>query len=126
MNVVVDMCLPPELAKLLNTAGHQARHWSEVGNIKALDTEIMNWAANNEHIVVTHDLDFGDLLFSSRTIAPSVVIIREHDTNAKVLILPLLRVLEQFSSELKEGALIAMSSTMARIRQLPLEPRSRK
>lgn len=121
MNVVVDMCLPPELAELLNNAGHQAQHWSAIGNIMALDSEIMEWSAENRHVVLTHDLDFGDLLFMSRKKAPSVVIIRERDTTAKVLILPVLNVFEQFSPELKEGALISMSSRMVRIRLLPLE-----
>jgi len=124
MIVVVDMCLPAELAELLNNAGHQAQHWSDVGNNKALDTEIMEWSAEHRHVVLTHDLDFGDLLFMSRKTAPSVVIVRERDTTAKVLILPVLNVLEQFASELKEGALISMSSRMVRIRLLPLEPKS--
>lgn len=56
------MNLSPKWVAALQNAGWQAVHWSTVGNPRATDNEIMNWAASNEFIVLTHDLDFGSLL----------------------------------------------------------------
>ena len=120
MKIVVDMCLPPDLAKGLMEAGHDAVHWSAVGDVQALDITIMQWAQVNGHTVITHDLDFGDLLFASKDPSPSVVIIREQDTHPEILLGPVLRVLEQFAQDLRNGSLIAMNRNMARVRRLPL------
>ena len=61
-SILVDMNLSPDWVAFLQSHGHTAVHWSTVGDIRALDPEIMEWARNNGHIVLTHDLDFG--LFS--------------------------------------------------------------
>ena len=45
----------------------------------APDSEILDWAAANNCIVLTHDLDFGMLLAALRTDAPSVVQVRCQD-----------------------------------------------
>jgi predicted nuclease of predicted toxin-antitoxin system len=120
MKLVVDMCLPPALVDVLCMAGHDAVHWSQVGDVRALDASIMHWAREQDCWIVTHDLDFGDLLFASKDHAPSVIIIREQDVQVDRIAAPLLRVLEQFYQELQAGALIAMTTHMARVRRLPL------
>lgn len=120
MRVVVDMCLPPGLAAGLVRAGHEAVHWSLVGDAVAADADIVAWARLHDHVILTHDLDFGDLLFASQERAPSVVIVRERDTAVERLLEPVLHVLAQFGPELREGALIAMTVNMARVRRLPL------
>lgn len=120
MKLLVDMCLPPDLAVGLVTDGHEAVHWSRIGDPKALDTEITEWARLNGYTIITHDLDFGDLLYASKERSPSVVIVREKDTDAEQLLEPVLRVLAQFELELHAGALIAMTKNMARVRKLPL------
>ncbi len=40
-------------------------HWSSVGDPAGDDGEIMLWAAGNDHVVLTADLDFGTLLAAS-------------------------------------------------------------
>ena len=47
MKVLVDMCLPPDLASALVEVGHDALHWSAIGDPKALDLNIMEWAKRN-------------------------------------------------------------------------------
>lgn len=121
MRVLVDMCLPPGLVAGLMEAGHDAVHWSQVGDPRALDDSIALWARQNGYVILTHDLDFGDLLFVSNERAPSVIIVRERDTAAEQLLDPVIRVLAQFSQELSAGALIAMTNSVARVRRLPLK-----
>lgn len=121
MRVVVDMCLPPDLVAGLVEAGHDAVHWWQVGDPRVLDASIAQWARQNGCVILTHDLDFGDLLFASNEHAPSVIIVRERDTAAEHLLDPVIRVLAQFSQELNGGALIAMTNSVARVRRLPLK-----
>ncbi len=121
MKLVVDMCLPPQLAAGLKAAGHEALHWSSIGDPKAMDLSILEWSKANSCVIITHDLDFGDLLFASKDHAPSVIIVREKDTHADEILEPVLRVLAQFEQELRIGALVAMTKHVARVRKLPLD-----
>lgn len=57
MKLLVDMNLPPAWIPVLRTAGHEAVHWSEIGEGSAKDTELMAWARQNEFVIFTHDLD---------------------------------------------------------------------
>ncbi len=40
MKIVIDMNLSPEWVTVFETAGYQAVHWSDVGDIKATDKTI--------------------------------------------------------------------------------------
>jgi predicted nuclease of predicted toxin-antitoxin system len=62
MKILIDMNLSPEWIPVLETEGWSAKHWSHIGNPKAEDKEIFAWAAANDYIVFTHDLDFGAIL----------------------------------------------------------------
>lgn len=62
------MNLSPAWVPLLETAGYEVRHWSEIGAITAPDTEIIEWARENKYVVFTHDLDFGAILFATKQI----------------------------------------------------------
>jgi len=68
VKILLDMNIPEVWVAFLNKAGHDATHWSRVGDIHARDTEIMAWARAHQHVVFTHDLDFGSLLFGNCSI----------------------------------------------------------
>jgi len=56
-SLLVDMNLSIHWIPLLRAAGHQAVHWSEVGDPRAPDQALMCWAAAHGYTVFTHDLD---------------------------------------------------------------------
>ena len=85
MEIVIDMNLSPNWVNFLTQADIQSVHWSTVGEPNALDTAIMEWARKNEHIVFTHDLDFGTLLALTQAKSPSV-----HKLGVKIRLLMLL------------------------------------
>ena len=62
IKLLIDMNLSPDWVSVLKTHGWSAVHWSTVGNPRASDDSIMNWAVMNEYVAVTHDLDFGAML----------------------------------------------------------------
>ena len=62
MKLLLDMNLSPAWLPLLHSHGFEAVHWSEVGDGRSPDHEIMRWAREHGCVVFTHDLDFGLLL----------------------------------------------------------------
>ena len=70
------MNLSPEWVRTLQDQGWEAVHWSTIGEPGATDREIMDWAASHQHVVFTHDLDFGTMLALSHRDGPSVLQIR--------------------------------------------------
>jgi predicted nuclease of predicted toxin-antitoxin system len=70
MKIVLDMNIPEVWEEFLRNAGHEAIHWSRIGDIRADDDAIMAWAREHGHVVFTHDLDFGSLLFTTNATAP--------------------------------------------------------
>jgi predicted nuclease of predicted toxin-antitoxin system len=43
---------------LLASHGWEVRYWATVGPGGAPDTDLMNWAREHQHVIVTQDLDF--------------------------------------------------------------------
>ena len=120
MKVLVDMNLSPRWVGLLNGLGMQAAHWSTVGKANAPDTEIMTYAAANDYVVLTHDLDFSAILAATHGEKPSVVQIRAEDVNPDTIGTQVAAALRQMESELREGALLTVDPTRTRLRLLPL------
>ena len=115
MKIVIDMNLSPEWISVLESAGYEAVHWSSVGDITALDKNIMAWAVSNGYIVFTHDLDFGTLLALSEADTPSVIQVRTQDVFPSKLSKIVLNALKQFQSELEIGALVTVNEAQARV-----------
>jgi predicted nuclease of predicted toxin-antitoxin system len=119
MKILLDMNIPPIWKGFLNNAGYDSIHWSKVGDIRAKDTVIMDWARINEYLVFTHDLDFGALLYSTNAKAPSVIQLRMANILPSEAGTVVLEVLKTGAEELNEGALITISPKRYRINILP-------
>jgi predicted nuclease of predicted toxin-antitoxin system len=52
MKLLVDMNLSQRGVPFLLDAAHEAVHWSTVGKADATDSEIMAFAAANDHVVL--------------------------------------------------------------------------
>lgn len=61
MKIIVDMNLSPDWVDELMSHGFEAVHWSHVGDPRAPDRTIMEWARSRDFVVFTHDLDFRQL-----------------------------------------------------------------
>jgi len=120
MKILVDMNLSPRWIPALKQAGLQAVHWSSIGDPRAPDSEILDYARKNEYIVFTHDLDFGTILAAAQAQVPSVIQVRTHDVSPDSLCETVLSLLQQCKSELKTGALISLDKNKKRVRILPL------
>ena len=122
MRLLVDMNLSPDWIPMLRSRGWEARHWSEIGPGNAPDSSLMKWARDKRHVILTQDLDFSRLLFTSGDGGPSVVILRMKDEFDPAARQNVLRALEQAGPALISGALMIVSGDRARIRKLPIHP----
>ena len=120
MKIVIDMNLPPSWVGFLEVAGHEAAHWSAIGNPSAPDREILERARLRGSVVLTNDLDFGAILAATGGNAPSVVQVRTQDVTPEAIGATVLTLLTQFEHELSSGSLISLDSTSSRLRRLPL------
>jgi predicted nuclease of predicted toxin-antitoxin system len=70
MKLLVDRNLSPRWVPFLLDAAHEAVHWSTVGKADATDSEIMAFAAANDCVILTNDLDFAAILASTHHKSP--------------------------------------------------------
>ena len=119
VRLLFDMNLSPDWIALLRAAGHDARHWSTVGNPRARDTELLAWARANGCAVLTHDLDSGTLLALTHADGPSVVQVRGPDVLPDAMGRHVLAALAQHGLALAAGALVVVDVITSRVRVLP-------
>jgi predicted nuclease of predicted toxin-antitoxin system len=70
LRILLDMNLSPSWVRVLGEAGIEAQHWSAIGDGRASDREIFEWASRNHFVVFTHDLDFSRLLALTGSAGP--------------------------------------------------------
>lgn len=115
------MNLSPSWIPILDGAGFEAVHWSEVGDPRAVDTTIMAWAQEQGCVVFTHDLDFGSILASTGATGPSVIQARTQDVTPDYLGVLVISALRQFEDILLAGAIISVDEARMRSRILPIK-----
>lgn len=120
MKLLLDMNLPPAWCTVLRQAGHDAHHWSTVGDLRATDQSIMRFAQVNGFVVITHDLDFGALLAATGARSPSVVLLRTGDVSSPVVESLVLGALRACADQLAAGAIVTVDQVGQRVRVLPL------
>ena len=79
MRFLADMGISPGIVLWLRVNEHDAVHLHEEGLGRLPDIEILEKARIENRIVLTHDLDFGELMAFSHQNQPSVIIFRLRD-----------------------------------------------
>lgn len=120
IRLLVDVNLSPEWIAELERSGYGAVHWSDVGNPRSTDTEIMAWAREHDHIVFTHDLDFSALLALTHAHGPSVVQVRGQNVLPQDIGAAAIAAVRQNEPVLAHGAIVTVDLRRVRVRVLPL------
>ncbi len=118
--LLVDMNLSPEWIPALQKHGWEAVHWSAIGDPRASDRDIMDWAATHQCVVFTHDLDFGTMLALTHEAGPSVLQVRAANILPNYLEGSVISALNQHESDLSSGALVVVDERRSRVRVLPI------
>lgn len=120
MRFLADMGISPKIVDFLQHLGHQAVHLQQQGQHRLKDSEILEKARKEGCIVLTHDLDFGDLLAASGVDLPSVVVFRLRNMRPENVNRYVLKIISQYSEALEHGAIITVTEGRIRMRDLPL------
>jgi len=80
----------------------------------------MAFAKLNGFVVLTQDLDFGEILAATQGEKPSVVQIRSEDLDTNIIGGAVIAALRQLAIELELGALVTIDPNRTRLRMLPL------
>jgi predicted nuclease of predicted toxin-antitoxin system len=124
--LLLDQGLPRSTATLLVQSGLTALHAADVGLAKAAGSDILEFARARGLIVVTLDADFHTLLAASGAVSPSVIRLRRQRLNGQQAAATITATLERTYDALKAGAVASVTSTLIRVKLLPLpQPRQR-
>jgi predicted nuclease of predicted toxin-antitoxin system len=84
------------------------------------DLDIFGKAAAERRILLTFDLDFGEIVALSGEKDVSVVLFRLHNTRTPHVIERLKIALQETAPILRSGAIVVVEETRLRVRRLPL------
>jgi predicted nuclease of predicted toxin-antitoxin system len=118
MKFLLNMNVPRELGRLLSQAGHEIRHVGDIGLSSAEDALVVDVARDSGEVIVTHDLDYGELIMFAESASPSVIIIRLNNISSQSIMTRLTTVWDQIKAPLAEGAIVSISERAVRVRRL--------
>lgn len=120
MRFLADMGISPRSVGHLRARGHDVFDLRDHGLGRLSDTEILTRTRLEARIVLTHDLDFGDLLAASGDALPSVVLFRLPDMRPQTPNRYLDAVLTSHGADLERGCLLSVGERRVRVRTLPV------
>lgn len=103
MRFLIDVCVGKMVADWLVQKGYDvSKVWERDSEMS--DSDVLTWAYQEKHILITMDKDFGRLIFRDR--APHTGIIRLPDVPSQQKLNLLEIVLERYIKELEEGNVV--------------------
>jgi len=120
MKILVDMNLSPAWVEFLNANGNEAVHWSGLGDHRASDALIVDWARQRGHALFTQDLDFSALIALAGAGGPSIIQIRTQGTLPEDIGQDVVNVLRRHVDALAKGAIVTIDEYSSRVRVLPI------
>jgi predicted nuclease of predicted toxin-antitoxin system len=120
MQFLCDMGISRKVAAWLREQGYESSHLGEEGLSRLPNGRIFAKAIAENRIVLTCDLDFGEIAAMAKPPIASVVIFRLQNTRADHVIERLSTVLEKIASDLERGIIVTVEETRFRMRELPL------
>jgi len=120
MRFLADMGISPRTGVYLREKGHDAVHLHELGQDRLPDGAILATALREQWIILTHDLDFSELLAVSGADLPSVITFRLRDMRPDHVNIHLDAILAQHARTLEQGAIVSVTEQRIRVRPLPI------
>jgi predicted nuclease of predicted toxin-antitoxin system len=120
MRFLADMGISPKSVSHLRSQGHDAVHIHELGLERLDDEAILKLARDEGRVLLTHDLDFGELMAASGDSLPSVVVFRLRNMRPERVSQYLDQIVEKHSEALEEGVIASVTEGQIRMRPLPI------
>lgn len=120
MRLLCDMGVSMKVAQWLTDQGHACTHLRDEGHQRLRDEEVFSKAAAEDRIILTFDLDFGEILAVAKSRQPSVILFRLRNARAEHVIERLSAALQQTAESLQRGAVVVVEEGQLRVRELPI------
>ena len=121
MRFLANMGISPDTVKFLRDLGYEAAHLHEEDLDRLPDSDILRKARREGYVLLTSDLDFGELLAHSGEALASVVIFRLSNMRPESINQHLAEVIERFGTDLERGVIASVTDRRIRVRPLPIE-----
>ena len=121
MRFLADMGISPRTVDYLQDLGYDATHLHEEGLDRLSDSDVITKARRERRVLLTHDLDFGELIALSEARLPSIVTFRLRSMQPNNVNRHLRAIIEQHREALESGALVTVTEGHIRVRRLPIE-----
>jgi predicted nuclease of predicted toxin-antitoxin system len=121
MTFLGDMGISPRTIEFLKQQGYDAIHLHQEGLDTLPDAEILRKARQENRILLTHDLDFGELLAASGARLPSVIIFRLRNMRPAQVNQVLSVIGAEYATVLQTGCILSVTEHQIRVRPLPVK-----
>jgi predicted nuclease of predicted toxin-antitoxin system len=116
---VADMCMDVRVVTWLNSQGHDATHLRDQGLQRLPNGEIFDKAIAESRVVVTFDLDFGEIVALCKGRKAGAILFRLRNTRTAFVIQRLSTVISECADALTRGAIVIVEETRHRVREFP-------
>lgn len=121
MKFLADMGISPKTVAFLRNLGYDATHLSKEGLHRLSDPEILEKSRQEERILLTHDLGFGELVAAGGARLPSVISFRLRDMHPDRVNSYLDEIIKQHREALEQGVIMSVTEGRVRVRYLPIK-----
>ena len=118
MRFLADMCVSLEVVEWLRQQKHDAKHLREENLHKLPNGEIFKKAAEEKRILITFDLDFGEIIALAKGKRAGVILFRLYNTRAAHVI-ERFKVLLGDAPPSLDNSIVIVEETRYRVRQFP-------
>jgi predicted nuclease of predicted toxin-antitoxin system len=116
---IADMCMDVRVASWLNSQGHDVTHLRDEGLQRLPNGGVFEKAIAESRVVVTFDLDFGEIIALSKGRKTGVILFRLRNTRTAFVIQRLSDVISACADALTRGAIVIVEEARHRVREFP-------
>lgn len=121
MRFLADAGVAGRVTEWLRQRGHDAVHLRDQRLERSSDAEVFAKASSETRVLLTFDLDFGEIVALAASPKASVIMFRLHDTRTPRVIERLEKVLSDVAAQLERGAIVVVEEARHRVRAHPQE-----
>ena len=120
ISILLDQGLPRSAASLLRDEGWDVLHTGDIGLSRSTDRQILEFARNEQRVIITLDSDFHTILALTNASTPSVIRIRLEGLRGPDLALLIKKIWPRVEPQVKKGAMVTVTESGIRIRNIPV------
>jgi predicted nuclease of predicted toxin-antitoxin system len=119
ISILADMGVSQGVVHWLREQGHDVVHLRDQGLERLPDQEVFQKAFAEQRVVITFDLDFGEIVAVSGEVIVSVIVFRLSNARTPFVSQRLATVLPELEEVLQTGAIVVDEEGRHRVRRLP-------